>query len=284
MVLLLKFIIILFLASSVAVSAEPHEERYWEFGVGMGFVRYEQYPAAGKYTELFLPVPTFQYRGRTVRADDREGAKAYIFKGDHWSIHMSGTGSPYLKSKDNEARKDMDDIPWIGAVGPEYSYMPNSELNFSFGTFQAIATDFDMTRFSGVIFQGRATYSIYKTMGENIRSYTKFYITLKNTSSEVQKYYFGVDAQDETPNRPKYKAKAGFLDTQVSVFQSFKAGKWAYYIGANYAYYGSAVNKKSPLHKSDDQFNYLAGITYVIGESKRPSVPDEDTSGIINRK
>jgi hypothetical protein len=46
--------------------------------------------------------------------------------------------------------------------------------------------------------------------------------------------------------------------------------------------YGEAANKESPLHKSDANLTGAIGLNYVLGESKKPAVPQEDTSGLIN--
>ena len=259
-------------------------EPIWEYGIGSGFVRFEQYPAAGKYSQVFLPFPTFQYRGRIVRADDREGAKAYLWKHGSWTVEMAGTGTPSLDSDDNELRKGMKDLPWILAVGPEIVYKFNPDFDFGLGAFQAITTDFQDTRFAGAFFEGIFTYTSEGILKKNIKTLTKYFLTFKAASQEIQDQYFGISHRYATTLRPEFKARAGFLSIEASVFQSFKFGRTAFYVGANYADYSLAENKKSPLYQSTYQLNYLFGLTYVLGESNRPEVSPEDTSGIINQK
>lgn len=259
------------------VPAEP----IWEYGVGVGFVRFEQYPASGKYSEVFLPFPTFQYRGRRVRADDREGAKAYLWKEGSLSVEMSGTGSPYFDSDDNEYRRGMKDIPWIFAVGPQVVYKIQPNFDLAFGTYQATATDFRDTRLSGAFFEGKLTYSVDSILANKIKSLTRLFLTFKSASQEVQNLYFGVKAQEAAAERQQFKARAGYLSTEISIYQSYKLGRMAFYFGGNYADYSMAKNKRSPLYKSNFQMNYLFGVTYALGESTRPEVSEEETSGII---
>ena len=259
-------------------------EPIWEYGVGLGFVRFEQYPAAGKYSQLFIPFPTFQYRGRIVRADDREGAKAYLWKHDSWTVEIAGTGTPPLDSDDNEFRKGMKDLPWILAVGPELVYKFNRDFDFGLGVFQAITTNFQDTRLAGGFFEGIFTYTSEDVRSRKFKTLTKYFLTFKSATAEIQDQYFGVRIRDVTSLRPQFHARAGFLSVEASVFKSFKLGRTAVYVGANYADYSFAENKKSPLYRSSYQLNYLFGVTYVLGESTRPEVDKEDTSGIINQK
>jgi MipA family protein len=299
MIYVFSFLILFFhsLARAEIKFQSPEPEPIWEYGVGAGFVRFEQYPAAGKYSQLILPFPTFQYRGRSLRADDREGAKAYLWKNDQWSVEMSGTGSPSLNSDDNEIRKGMKDLPWVIALGPKLVFKTQSEIQMGLGIFQAVTTDFSFTQFSGVIFQSNLTYKVERFIplsflgskdsrdsSQLVKSLTHYFLTLKWESQEIQNEYFGVGKKYANNSRPEFRAKAGFLSAEASVFQSFKVGRYSYYLGANYADYSQNQNKKSPLFKSHFQMNYLFGITYVLGESHRSEVKEEDTRGLINRK
>ncbi len=267
------------------VPAKPALEPIWEFGMGFGYIRFEQYPAAGEYSTLSLPFPTFQYRGKIVRADDREGAKAYLWKSGPWSIEMSGTGTLPLDSSDNNLRDEMNDIPWIIASGPQLVYRMGPFFNFALGVYQAIATDFKHTEASGNIFEGKMSYTFEKIFNEQkIKALTRYFLTLKGASQEVHDQYYSIDQDFVTPLRPRYRAKAGYIGTEFSIYQSLKRGRGAIYVGLNYTDYSMAENKKSPLHNSEGQLSYLFGMTYVLGESKRPEVAKEDTTGIINRR
>lgn len=256
----------------------------WEFGMGAGYVRYEQYPAAGQFNHLFLPFPTFQYRGRILRADDRDGAKAYLWVYGPWTLEISGTGSLGLDSDDNELRKGMDDLPWLFAFGPELVLNIRSDLELSWGLFQASATDLKETQFSGVFLESKLAFINESHWDSGLRSVTKYSAKLKSASREIQNHYYEVKVPDATPTRPAYYAKAGFLSTELSIFQTLKKNRYAFYAGINYSDYGLAQNRKSPLHKAEDQVSYLFGLTYIIGESKKPELPPKKGSGFLDGK
>ncbi len=263
---------------------QPIWQPIWEFGMGFGYVRFEQYPAAGEYSSLFLPFPTFQYRGKTVRADDREGAKAYLWKSGPWSLEMSGTGTLPLDSDDNDLRDEMKDIPLIIASGPQLVYRIGPYFDFAVGTYLAFSTDFKHTEATGNFIEGKMSYTYEKIFAERkIKALTKYFLTFKAASQEIHDQYYSVDQDFVTPLRPRYRAKAGYLGTEYSIYQSLKKGRGAIYVGLNYTDYSFAENKESPLHNSSGQLSYLFGMTYVLGESERPEVKKENTSGIINQ-
>ena len=78
---LLLFLVFLMLHSwSLAEDSVSDSEAYWDYGLGFGAVRFEHYPGSDQFSYLALPAPTFQYRGKILRADDREGAHLYLLK------------------------------------------------------------------------------------------------------------------------------------------------------------------------------------------------------------
>jgi outer membrane scaffolding protein for murein synthesis (MipA/OmpV family) len=287
--LLTPFIFILFVSSlALAEDAPVEESAYWDYGVAIGAVRYEQYPASDEYSYLALPAPTFQYRGKIVRADDKDGAHIYLFKGSYLTLELSGDGTPALDSAHNKAREGMDDLPWLIGLGPELVYRGLEDFEFGLGVFQVITTDFKMTRFSGEIFSGRVTYNwnfpFKETwpFTEDGFSNGKLTLALKGGTQEYQSIYFEVPENNATAERPTYHAQDGFLSHDLSYYQSFKSGHVSLYVGAAWHGYDLSANRQSPLHKSNNNFIALVGFNYVIGESAKPAVPFEDTSGVIN--
>ncbi len=231
-------------------------------------------------TDLVLPFPTFQYRGKILRADDREGAHAYLFKSDKWHLEFSGTGYPALSSDKNADREEMPDIPWILGLGPQLVWKFASDWEFSLSAYEAIATDFQMTRFQGQIYQSRLSYE----WDAGPHSNGHLFLTLKSGSQDFLSIFYDVTAAQSRPTRPAYESKAGFLSDELAYFQSIKSGRVAYYAGLAWTDYHLSANRQSPLHKRDSNVSVFFGITYVLGESSKPEVPLDETRGLINRK
>ena len=279
-------------APTLAISQEseegPEEPAYWDYGIGLGAVYYEQYPASDQFSFLALPAPTFQYRGKIVRADDKDGAHIYLYRSNAFSVELAGAGYPALDSSNNSARKGMEDLPWLIALGPEIVSRTIEHFEFGLGAYQALTTDFQMTRTSGGIFEGRVTYhfdypfAAYGPFQEPGASTGRFTFSMKGGSEEFQNLYFEVPEKDVTSNRPAFDARDGFLSYNISYFQNFKSGRFSINLGAMFSSYDLSANRASPLHKSDHSLTGLVGLNYILGGSSKPEVPENQTSGVIN--
>lgn len=267
---------------------EEENEAYWDYGIGVGGVRYQQYPASNEFSIFAVPVPTFQYRGKILRADDRDGAHLYLFKGDKTTVELAGEGYPALESSNSKARAGMDDLPWLIALGPQLVWRGVENFEFGLGIYQAVSTDFAMTRFAGQIFEARTTYEFefpFESYGPFTQpgfSSARLTFALQGGSKEFQSIYFEVPTEDATPDRPAYEAQDGFLSYSLTYYQTFKSGRFSFNYGAALNCYDLSANKESPLHKSDHNVTAFVGINYVLGQSSRPAVPEEETSGVIN--
>jgi MltA-interacting protein MipA. len=269
--------------------SEADGAAYWDFGIGMGIIRYEQYPASDQYSVIALPAPTFQYRGKILRADDKDGAHAYLYKAEEFTVEISGAGYPALDSSNNDARKGMENLPWLLALGPQIvSRKIADHLELGLGAYQVITTDFKMTRFNGGIFEARATYNwdfpflsrgLLKEDGYNTGKMT---FSITGGTKEFQSLYYEVPAKDATTERPEFEARDGLLDYTLSYYQSFKSGRFSINVGGAVSAYDRAANAESPLHKANQSLTLFVGMNYILGGSSRPEVPADDTSGLIN--
>ena len=255
----------------------------WEYGVGFGLVHFEQYPASNQSSNIFLPFPTFQYRGEIVRADDREGTRAYIFKKKLWSLEFSGGGYPPLDTSINDARAGMEDLPWMFHLGPQVVGHLSENLELRIALFQAISSDFSYTKFSGGINESQLIYR-WLTEVNSLPLNGRVGLSVKVGTKDYLSTYFEVEPQHVTSARGRHSSKGGILGTEVNYFQSIKSGKTSYYVGASVNDYSQSANKESPLHKANISVNYLVGMTYTLGQSERLSVPESQTEGIINKK
>jgi hypothetical protein len=194
-------------------------------------------------------------------------------------MEFSGVGYPALNSANNDARTGMDNLPWMLALGPQLVSRHFPQLELGLGAYQVITTDFMMTRFQGGIFEGKVTY--IKNF-DFYDSQMKLSYSLKYASQELQALYYEVPADKVTATRPAYEAQDGLLSQDITYYQNFKSGRFTLGIGASLGLYGDAANSNSPLHKSDANLTGLVGLNYVLGESNKPAIPQEDTSGLIN--
>lgn len=277
----------LFLFSFSKASANEDEESLWEYGLGFGYVHFAQYPASSQYTNLLLPFPTFQYRGKRIRADDRDGTRAYLYKATRFTIELSGGGTAPVYSSGNDARAGMPNLSWVINLGPQMVYQITPHLDYRLGLFQATLTDFQDTRFSGQVLESKFVYqweSEHQVLDStsDVKMTGRISLEARAGSKLFLDTYFTIRPEYANPERFQYEAKSGFLDFEFSYFQSFKLRRTAVYYGFSVADYSQSVNRTSPLHKSDYNLSYVMGLTYELAESKKPSVDEKNTDGFIH--
>ena len=259
----------------------------WRYGVGAGYVQFEQYPASSQYTNLFLPVPMFQYLGRVIRADDRDGTRAFIFKNKAASLEFTGGGYAACDSSRNDARRGMNDLPWVVHIGPQIVNYFTDSLSLRTAFYQAISTDFQLTKFTGGVLESTLVYEWFSEVKafsgfESGYLTSRLSLTVKGGSKDFLSIYYEVPPSFATADRPAFDAKPGFLSSDITFIQKFQTGKTAFYYGLDILDYSLSANRQSPLHKSNDSFNFFMGITYVLGESKARSVPEDEVKGLIH--
>lgn len=267
------------LCAPLASASEEEGKPLWEYGFGFGHLRFEQYPGSDQYTSLSIPFPTFQYRGEIVRADDREGARAYLLKETSYSLEFSGGGAPPVDSDKNQARIGMKDIPLLAYLGPQLVFKLSEDLDFKLAAFGAFETDFRFTKRAGEVYEAKFDYRWFTDNGQSGRLALNFMFA----SREFLTHFFEVNSNDVTAERSLYQTQSGYYGTELSYFHAFSSGRTTLYIGATVNDYHWAVNRGSPLHRMDQSINYLAGFTYVLGESKRRSVPADQGDGLFEK-
>ncbi|MEZ0391320.1 MAG: MipA/OmpV family protein [Pseudobdellovibrionaceae bacterium] len=277
-----------FVFLSQAQAENSQEKSLWEYGVGAGFARISDYPASDESRDFFFPFPTFQYRGDILRADDREGARAYLLRSAKHSIEIGGSGFVALKSDDNEARKGMEDLPWNLQLGPQWVYRPMDDFEFKWGIYRSILANERMTRLGGWVSEMQGIWHVDQWL-QNSGAFGistmqgRFSLTLKGGDQDFHALYFDVSEKDVTLARTFYESREGFLSATFSYYQSASFRRWSIYTGVADSHYQYSANRESPLHKADRNFSFFAGVTYRLSESESKSVPVESPGGILKR-
>lgn len=258
----------------------------WELGAGLGYTQFEHYPASNENSWLLLPFPTFQYRGEILRANDSDGARAYLFKDKKWSLDFSGNLHPGQHFADDSARKGMDEIPWVIELGPQLNYEFNEYWEAQFDFFQAVSSDFKNTKQNGQTFQAHLKYKWSVPCSFlNLKAQAMGNITagIYAGTSDFLGTYFDVPNKFATSTRPAYSSVAGLLSDELTFFQGVKTGATNFYFGFAITNYDISANRQSYLHKSDHNLSYFVGVTFTLDVSKQMAVKEEDTEGLVNK-
>jgi outer membrane protein len=283
----MKWFLLALILPNILRAADTEENLpLWEYGIGVGTAYFEDYPASNEHRFWTLPFPTFQYRGKILRADDREGAKAYLVHKPTWSLEMGGGGIVALKSENNEARSGMDDIPWGIHLGPRFVTHLSENIEFKLGLYAAINTDFRFTKLNGATADMKLIWIIDEILDDYFqigKSKGRFSFGVDTGSQDFLATYFEVSKNDARSDRPQYEARAGALSYEFSYLQAINIRPWGVYAGVTSVHYDISANRESPLHKSDRNLKGFVGITYVLGESVRRAIPESEAEGAIDK-
>jgi hypothetical protein len=110
--------------STVAVLASATNQpqtRQLEIGLGIGAVRFPDYPGADEHRMLILPFPYITYHSRYLDVN-RDKVRGKLLSGKHLSLEVDFAGSVAVDSSRDHERQGMPSLDWIGEVGPALRY------------------------------------------------------------------------------------------------------------------------------------------------------------------
>jgi outer membrane scaffolding protein for murein synthesis (MipA/OmpV family) len=244
----------------------------YEFGVGAGTFNSPHYPGSNQRQVRYLALPMFKYRGKVLKTD-KGGMRAEFLKSNWYIMDLSFSAAFPANSKDNDARKDMPDLDWIGEIGPRFkihllkNYNRYHNLDLNLQLRSVISTDFISTSYVGNVFHPVLSYKkrnfIFNRISFGIRFGSIWADEL------MMDYFYEVDPTYMTSNRKQYNAKAGLIEQHLDFSLSFNITKRLNifsFIQNNF--YAHATNKNSPLHLSEKTQTYALGISWTFFESE----------------
>lgn len=261
------------LASLLVATGAVHaaEERpLWEIGAGVAALSFPAYRGSDQSNNFLMPVPHFSYNGEFLKAD-RQGIRGSFFDSDRLDLTVSMALSAPASSEDITARKGMSDLKGSFEIGPQVDVtLWRSENRARFVKLllplRTAITLEGSPKDIGWVFHPKLNMDITDLPGMPGWNLGMLAGPLFGDKRQ-HAYYYSVDSQYATPDRPAYEAKAGYAGMQYLVAFSKRFPK--YWIGSflRYDNMSGATFEDSPLMRKKD---YVAGgiaITWILGES-----------------
>jgi len=111
------FVLLALGAFSPAAAQEPAKPLF-ELGIAGGAGYVPDYPAADQSHLQYLALPYFAYRGKFLRSDEKGLLRGRFVRTRNVELDVSLSGSFAIDSDDNDARRGMPDLDYLGEVGP----------------------------------------------------------------------------------------------------------------------------------------------------------------------
>jgi MipA family protein len=252
---------------AVALPAAAVERPLWELGAGAAVLELPHYRGSDQSHTWLLPIPYLVYRGKIFKAD-REGARAVLFETDRLDFDLSASASTPVRSRDNEARKGMADLPATVEVGP------NANLTLARG--EQWKLDLRAPVRTAITLDSHArTIGWVATPGLNldVADVAGWNLGLRAgpiwADRRFNAHYYEVSPADATPDRPAYRARAGYGGAQFIAAASRRFDH--YWTGAfiKYDTLQGATFADSPLVRQRQQWSFGVALSWVFSTSSR---------------
>jgi len=243
-----------------------------ELGIIGGSAYLPDYPAAHQNHWKSLAAPYVVYRGSIFRSD-RDGARARLFKQKHYEVEMSFAGSFNSNSKDNDARRGMPDLDYLGEVGPRLS-VPlgtlgwNTKLKLYVPVRAVFSSDLTNLKHRGFTFSPNLTLIAPNFIRPEWIGFSAISSTFANR--QLSAYFYDVAPEFALPSRPTYDARGGYLGSDFSVGLLMTLHpRWKLFLGSAVSYYEGTANTSSPLFRDRLGYTGVVGVAWIFYISKR---------------
>lgn len=247
----------------------------WEAGM-VGFATWNaDYPASDENHVNALGLPFVIYRGDILRLGDGSLARGRFIKTDRIEFDVSFNGSFPVDSDDNDARKGMPDLDYLGGIGPQLTItlLPGKpEIHLALPVRAVFSSDLSDIEFRGIVINPKLMLqhqNIFDTGTRlNLNAGPVF------ATTELMAYFYGVEPQFVRPDRPAFDAGGGYLGTELNLgISKLFTDRLRGFAGGKLGHYGGSANEDSPLHRRNTNFSFWLGLSWAFYQSDRKEHP-----------
>jgi outer membrane scaffolding protein for murein synthesis (MipA/OmpV family) len=266
------------LLPAVAFAAPPSERNLplWELGVGGAALTTPAYPGADSRSSRVLGLPFLIYRGEVLRAD-QSGIAARVFDSDKLELDVGVSGALPASSDDVDERAGMPDLGPLVEFGPRLKWHfakidDTSEVRFDLPVRAVIELH------GGVNHQGWTMEPrlIYEKRGEKGIWTFDAQVAAVFGDGRINRYFYEVQPQYATAERPAYAADAGLMLVRTGLFGTWRMNPDVRLFGfVRYESYAGAANRDSPLMRRSTGASAGIGFAWTLARSQaRASTPE----------
>jgi outer membrane scaffolding protein for murein synthesis (MipA/OmpV family) len=239
----------------------------WEAGVGGAFISTPAYPGADVQSNRGLALPWLIYRGEVLRSD-QQGIGARLLHSDTTEFDVGFAASLPAHSKDVAARSGMPDLGTLVEFGPRLKYkIADLDANSRVRVELPLRAVIELR--SGVRRQGWTLEPrlVYEMRAAHQWTY-EGYVSAVFGDARINRYFYEVQPQFATADRPAYSASGGYMMLRGGLFAYRKIDPDLRFFGfARYESYAGAANRDSPLMKKPTGASIGLGLAWTLGRS-----------------
>lgn len=262
--------------------ADENVPGLWGFRVAAFAQNFPAYPSSSSQNFTALPLPYPVYRGKVFSfgQDLEEIANGQLLKTSRVSLSV-GLNAAFPESSDNlDGRDGMPDLDFLVEAGPELAVAlsggpeEDRELILSLQVRGAASLDgFDATG-RGFVFNPELEY----LARDFLDAKTELRLRISPTwgTSDYTDFFYGVDPDYATAERPAYEAASGYVNTEFLVGLNRKISDRLEFRGSIRLWINKgSANEASPLFQRDYDRGIRLALFWTIWESEsKPASTD----------
>jgi len=242
-----------------------------EIGLGIGALRFPDYPGADEHRTLLLPFPYIIYHSRYLDVN-HDQVRGKLLSGKRFSLDVDFAGSVAVDSSRDQERQGMPNLGWIGEAGPALRYKAwsnqtgNMHISVVLPVRIAVSAEALNLHHRGEVFEPRL--ELVKDIGDGDRKLNiGTSLAVLYGSRDYFQYIYGVPPQYTTLARPAYNAPAGYGGYRISLGGSLHRGNIVYGAFIAYVNLNGAAFVNSPLVSRTQDLSFGIMVAWIFKRS-----------------
>jgi len=202
-----------------AAAAGARSKPLLEVGlVGGGYL--PDYPVSDESHFRARALSFVAYRGKFLRSDEKGLLRGRILSAERLELDVSLTGSFPADADDNEARRGMPDLDWLGEIGLQLQITiaragRDAKHEIELPVHAVFSTDLSAHDYRGLVFAPQLAYQ----HDEFLRRGLEFKLSggPSFATRELMDLLYEVEARFATPARAAFAARPGHLGTALQL-------------------------------------------------------------------
>ena len=234
------------------------------------------YPSSSDQNLTLLPLPYPVYRGKifSFGEDLEDIANGQILSTQRFNLSV-GLSANFPESSENlSGRTGMPDLDFLIEAGPELSVAlsgqpeDDRELVLALQLRAAVSIKELDANGRGFVFSPELEYLVRDFWDS--KSELRFRVSPTWATSDYTDFFYGVDPEYATPDRPSFDAASGYVNTEFLVGLNRKITDRLEFRGSIRLWVNKgSANEASPLYQRDYDHGIRLALFWTAWESKR---------------
>jgi outer membrane protein len=246
-----------------ALPARAEDLPRLELGAGVALLTRPYYRGSAQSSSTLFPAPYLVYRGERLQLS-REGLMARLFKTEDFRVSLSLAASLPGHDSEDSLRSGMPDLLPTFEAGPSLDWMLDGEggaWKLRLPVRAVAAADFKDFEGIGWLVHPHLQFRHSRQQGRWALE-TALAAGPLWASQKYHRYFYAVEPQYATAERPAYDPGGGYSGARASAYLGLRRGAWRLGLGITHDALNGAEMEDSPLVETEQATVFALGLFY----------------------